>query len=84
MTKKIPKRMCIACREMKEKNELIRIVKTEQNKIEIDDSYKANGRGAYVCKKTECVEKCIKQKSLNRAFKCNVDQSVFDKLRQKI
>lgn len=82
--KKIPKRMCVACREMKDKNELIRIIKGEQNQLLIDEKQKASGRGAYVCKKTECIEKCIKQKSLNRAFRCNVDQSVLDKLRQKI
>jgi len=84
MTKKIPKRMCIACREMREKSDLIRIVKGEQNQIQIDETFKASGRGAYVCKKKDCIEKCIKQKSLNRAFRCNVDQSVVDKLRQKI
>ncbi|NCB48437.1 MAG: YlxR family protein [Clostridia bacterium] len=76
--------MCIACRQMKDKCELIRIVKGEQNQVNIDEKQKANGRGAYVCKNLECIEKCCKQKSLNRAFKCNVDQSVFDKLRQKI
>ncbi len=84
MAKKIPQRMCVACREMKDKSALIRIVRKNQNEFDIDETQKANGRGAYVCNKATCIEKCIKQKSLNRAFKCNVSQSVFDKLRQKV
>ncbi len=84
MAKRIPKRMCIACREMKEKPELFRLVKNQLGNVEMDEKGKAGGRGVYVCKSEKCIEKCIKQKSLNRAFKCNVEGSVSEKLRQKL
>lgn len=84
MRKIIPKRMCVACREMKEKPQLFRLIKTQGGSVEIDEKGKAGGRGAYVCKDQKCVEKCVKQKSLNRAFKCEVEGDVIEKLRQKI
>ncbi len=70
-------RMCIACRQMKDKKELLRIVKNKDGVISIDLTGKQNGRGAYVCKNTECLNKLKKQKSLNRAFKSNVDEEVY-------
>lgn len=77
--KKIPMRMCVACKTMKPKKELIRIVKDEE-KIFIDYSGKANGRGAYICNNIECIKKCAKTKALNRAFKCEIPANVYEKL----
>lgn len=73
-------RMCIVCREQSDKKELIRIVKNKEGQIFVDKTGKANGRGAYVCKDKECFNKLCKQKSLNRAFKCNVPPEVYEKL----
>ena len=56
-TKKIPLRMCVACRELKEKRDMLRIVKNAQGEIFIDFSSKAPGRGAYICNNPECVKK---------------------------
>lgn len=77
--KKNPMRMCIACREMKEKQGLIRIVKTESD-VFIDYKGKTNGRGAYVCNDINCIKKCVKTKALNRAFKTEISQQTYDKL----
>lgn len=55
--KKIPMRKCVGCQEMKEKKSLIRVVKTAEGDIILDDTGKKNGRGAYICKSLECFKK---------------------------
>ncbi len=55
--KKIPMRKCVGCQEMKEKKSLIRVVKTAEGDIILDDTGKKNGRGAYICKSLECLKK---------------------------
>ncbi len=62
---------------MKEKKELVRIVKTPDG-IKVDFSGKLNGRGAYVCKTKECVEKLYKQKALSRAFSMEIDKETYE------
>ena len=73
-------RTCIACRQMKDKRELVRVVKDKEGNIFVDPTGKKNGRGAYVCREKECVEKLKKQKILNKAFKCNVSDEVYSNL----
>ena len=70
-------RMCIACRAMKDKRDLLRIVKDKTGEISVDNSGKKNGRGAYICKDEECLKKLEKQKLLNKTFKTNVDLSLI-------
>ena len=62
--KKIPMRMCNGCMEMKPKKELIRVVKTNEEEVLVDLTGKKSGRGAYVCKSIECLEKAFKAKRL--------------------
>lgn len=81
-TKKVPERMCLSCREMQPKKQLLRIVKNKEGAIFIDDTFKANGRGAYLCKSKDCIEKCIRQKMLNRQFECQVDAEVYEALKK--
>ncbi len=76
-TKKIPLRMCVVCRELSEKREMLRVVKNSEGKIFIDFSYKAAGRGAYVCNNPECVKKLKKQRILNKVFSCSVGDDVY-------
>ena len=76
-----PMRMCIACRQMKPKGELIKLVKNEDN-IELDLLQKKFGRGAYICKYSECVENAKKRKALARHFKTNVDDSIFEEIQK--
>lgn len=74
--KKVPMRMCIACREMKQKRDLVRVVKTPDG-IKPDKTGKISGRGAYVCPSEDCVKKLRKQKLLNRTFSCEVSDDVY-------
>lgn len=82
MEKKIPMRTCIACRTEKPKKELVRVVKFGEE-IKLDLTGKANGRGAYVCNDKECIAKLKKQKMLNRAFSCQVEDSVYDAIMEE-
>lgn len=82
MEKKTPMRTCIACREVKPKRELIRIVKSG-TEISLDRTGKKNGRGAYICDDIECFNKLRKGKLLSRTFSCAVDESVYDKLSEE-
>lgn len=80
--KKVPMRMCICCREMKPKKEMLRIVKTAVGDIVLDKTGKLNGRGAYICGKAECVKKLKKSKMLNRIFSQDVPDDVYAKIEE--
>ncbi len=84
MEKKIPMRQCIGCGSMKEKRELIRVVRTPEGEIALDRSGRMNGRGAYICPTQECLEKAVRNKGLNRSFKMAVSSDVTERLRQEI
>jgi len=64
--RKIPMRMCVGCREMKEKKELIRVVRSPEGEVSLDPGGKKSGRGAYVCRNADCLKRAIKQKQLER------------------
>ncbi len=76
-TKKIPMRMCIACREMKPKMEMTRVVKNAEGEIFFDPTGKAAGRGAYVCNHPDCLKKVETKKLLHKTFSANVSQGVY-------
>lgn len=82
--KKVPQRKCIACQDRDSKKELIRIVKNKEGQIFLDLTGRANGRGAYICKSIECLTKAIKTKALNRAFKTEVSQEVYENLLKEL
>ena len=79
--KHIPQRTCIGCNTVKDKQELIRIVKNKENQINIDRTGKMNGRGAYICDNIECLEKAIKTKKLERTFEMKIDDEIYENLR---
>ena len=79
--KAIPERTCIGCNEKKEKKDLIRIVKSQDGVISVDTTGKANGRGAYICKSEQCLEKAIKTKRLERSLKEKIDSKIYESLR---
>ena len=76
--------MCIICREHSDKKELLRIVKNKDGEIFVDKTGKANGRGAYICKNPECFQKLRKTRGLNRAFRCEIKDEVYDKIGEEI
>ena len=82
--KKIPLRMCTGCMEMKPKKELIRVVKNQSGEVSIDLVGKKPGRGAYICKDSECLEKAFKTKRLGRNLDVAIDEEIYNKLREEI
>ncbi len=84
MAKKIPLRQCLGCQEMIAKKDLIRIVKDQEDHFTVDATGKMNGRGAYVCRKQECLKKAIKNKSLERSFKMTIPAEVYEKLNKEL
>lgn len=79
MTKKVPLRTCIVTKEKLPKHEMIRVV-MYKNEIKIDETGKANGRGCYIKKDKDVVNKALKNKVLNKAFKTNVNDNVYEEL----
>ena len=79
--KKKPERTCIACNQQKEKNALLRIVKSKDGIIEVDETGKKNGRGAYICKDENCLNKIIKNKRLERTFECEISNDLYESIR---
>lgn len=73
-------RMCVACREMKEKGELIRVVRAKGKAPAIDKSFKAQGRGAYVCKRLKCIEAAAKRRAFERSFSCPIGGELYDQM----
>ncbi|MGQ9496889.1 MAG: RNase P modulator RnpM [Desulfotomaculales bacterium] len=82
--KKIPLRMCVGCTEMKPKRELIRIVRTVEDTIEIDRTGKRAGRGAYVCPLETCLEQAVKGRRLEKALRHKIDKDLVTYLREEL
>ena len=84
MQKKIPQRQCMGCRERKAKKEMIRVVRTVDGTVTLDFSGKLGGRGAYVCPDPQCLNKCMKSKSLDRALETAIPDVVYERLAKEM
>ena len=84
MSKQIPQRLCTGCRQMHDKKELIRVVRTPEGQICIDGSGKLNGRGAYICRNLECLEAALKNHGLERSLKTKVSSDIYGELRKEM
>ena len=82
--KKIPMRQCIGCGEMKPKKEMIRVIKTAEDEIILDTTGRKNGRGAYICPESACLQKAIKCKGLERSFKMPIPKDVYEMLTKEM
>ena len=92
--KKLPMRMCTGCGEMKPKKELVRVVKAPEKtdesgntlppEISLDLTGKKPGRGAYLCRNAECLQKARKARRLERAFSCKIPDEVYDRMEEEI
>ena len=80
---KKPMRKCVGCNELKEKSCLVRIIKTADGDILLDQTQKANGRGAYLCPNVECLQMAMRSKGLERALKSRISDELFDELREE-
>ena len=76
--------MCIGCQEMKNKKEMIRVVRTPEAEIIIDETGKKAGRGAYICPDKECFLQAYKQKRLERALSQSIDKEVYETIRKNL
>ena len=83
MAKKVPLRQCVGCGEMKGKKDMMRVLKTAEGDICLDTTGKKNGRGAYLCKSGDCLKKARKNKGLERSFKMNIPNEVYDSLEKE-
>ena len=81
-TKKIPMRTCVVSNEKLPKKELLRIVKTPENEIKIDETGKMNGRGAYIKRSLDVVDLAEKNKALERHLECEINKQVYDEIRE--
>ncbi|MBO7663997.1 MAG: YlxR family protein [Clostridia bacterium] len=75
-TKKTPMRMCVGCRESRDKRELIRVVRSPEGEVSLDSTGKKPGRGAYVCRKAECLKLAIKRRQLERQLEITLTEEV--------
>lgn len=82
--KKLPQRTCVGCNLKKEKKDLIRIVKNKEGNIFIDKTFKMDGRGIYICKAEECLNKAIKNKRILKKFEINNLDNIYEELRKYI
>lgn len=76
--------MCIGCKEMKPKKELIRVVRNNEGEINIDLVGKKPGRGAYICRKVDCLDQAIKAKRLEKAFETTIDVEIYNNLKNQL
>ena len=83
MAKKIPFRQCVGCGEMKGKKDMMRVLRTAEGDICLDTTGKKNGRGAYLCISGECLKKARRNKGLERSFKMNIPNEVYDSLEKE-
>ena len=91
MAKKVPMRMCVACRTMKPNRELMRVVRPPAEgeaegtkpRLSLDATGKANGRGAYICADAACVERAQKARALERALGCPVEAAFYAQLKER-
>lgn len=82
--KKIPLRMCVGCKELKNKKELLRIVALPTGMIELDQTGKKSGRGVYVCNNIDCFQKAFESHGLERSLKRPVPRNVYDAIKEEI
>lgn len=82
--RKLPQRQCLGCREMKNKKDLIRAVRSPEGEISLDFKGKKPGRGAYVCPDADCLKKARKSRALERAFETAIPPEVYDAMEAEL
>lgn len=77
-------RQCTGCQEMKNKKEMIRVLKSAEGEILLDATGKKNGRGAYLCRSMDCLEKAMRSKGLERSLKVKIPGEVYETLKEEL
>ncbi|MBR4357926.1 MAG: YlxR family protein [Butyrivibrio sp.] len=84
MQKKIPTRKCVGCGEMRDKKEMIRVIKTPEGEICLDVTGRANGRGAYICNSAECLKKAVKNRGLEKSLKAQIPGDILEQMNKEL
>ena len=84
MPKKTPMRRCVGCMEMKPKTSLVRVVKNKEGEVALDLTGKMPGRGAYLCRNTECFRKARKARRIEREFSMAVPEELYDRMEAEL
>ena len=84
MQKKIPTRKCVGCGEMREKKDMIRVIKTPEGEICLDTTGRANGRGAYICNSVECLKKAVKNRGLEKSLKAQIPGDILEQMNKEL
>lgn len=79
-----PQRTCVACRQVRPKSELLRVVRTPHGEVRVDPTGKEAGRGAYVCRNERCASQAVRQKKLARALGCAIGEDVFEQIEREL
>ena len=82
--RKIPVRKCSGCGEHFPKNELIRVLRTPEEEIILDLTGKKSGRGAYICKRAECLKKAMKSRRIETSLECKIPDEIYKKLEEEL
>ena len=82
--KKIPMRQCCGCREMKNKKEMLRVIRTPEGDVCLDATGRKNGRGAYICPSMECLKAAMKNKGIERSLNVSIPKEVYDLLAEEM
>ena len=82
--RKVPTRQCTGCGEMKNKKEMLRVLKTAEGEVVLDATGRRNGRGAYLCFSKECLQKARKNRGLERSLKMGIPSEVYDNLEKEL
>lgn len=81
VVKKKPQRQCVGCGQYKDKPDMIRVLRIDDNSIILDTTGKKNGRGAYICKNPDCLGKAHKSKGLERSLKTQIPDEIYEQLK---
>jgi len=82
--KKVPTRLCVGCKEMKQKKDMVRVLKTAEGEICLDATGRMNGRGAYICKNEVCLANALKTKGLERSLKVSIPDEIVEELTKEM
>lgn len=82
--RKIPMRMCVGCRQMRPKRELIRVVRDKDGAVNLDGIGKMPGRGAYICPQAACLERALKTRALDKALDKRLGDDIVARLKEEI
>ena len=82
--RKVPVRRCTGCGEHYPKNELIRVLRTPEGAIVLDQTGKKSGRGAYICKTADCLKRARRARRIEASLECSIPDNVYDRLEEEL